>query len=436
MKTGKNKKRKSNKKRKPVRNVKKTYLLIALGIFSTCAFLLIASFLLVPNIASTLDKQHRIQTTSEQKTETQRANTPIENKTQIANKPAKDNATRVTAAPTKPDKASGNSPAKQKTTPIDTPTKPHTASNGTRRETEMPQTQHTSKPAQNPIETPLPHQKVNSPEKTSSDTKSKIEAPSDTKSPSKTTPKQSGTIAKVESASEKSIIKPAKAGVLVFVFDDAGHNLVQLQKFLNLPFKCSIAVLPGLPYSKEAADKIRAAGHDVMLHQPMQALNRNLDPGPNAITAAMTPDEVRPLLRENIAALEPLVGMNNHEGSLITGDETLTRAFLQTVKEKNILFLDSRTNANTVVPKIAAELNMPILERNIFLDNSKKTDDMKRQVEIGMEYARKHGQAILIGHIFTPELADLLREMYPSIIAQGFEIKRISELSVKKEVAP
>ena len=49
-------------------------------------------------------------------------------------------------------------------------------------------------------------------------------------------------------------------GTLIFVFDDAGHNLAQLEHFLHLPFPCTIAVLPGLRYSSESARRIRTAG--------------------------------------------------------------------------------------------------------------------------------------------------------------------------------
>ncbi|MDR1178172.1 MAG: divergent polysaccharide deacetylase family protein, partial [Spirochaetaceae bacterium] len=47
------------------------------------------------------------------------------------------------------------------------------------------------------------------------------------------------------------------------MIDDAGNNLRELDAFLNLPFPLTIAVLPGLPYSAEAARRIRAAGKEV-----------------------------------------------------------------------------------------------------------------------------------------------------------------------------
>ncbi|WP_276324844.1 divergent polysaccharide deacetylase family protein [Treponema putidum] len=145
---------------------------------------------------------------------------------------------------------------------------------------------------------------------------------------------------------------PSK-GKLIFVFDDAGHNLEQLQYFLDLPFPCTIAVLPKLPNSRETAKRIRAAGKEVILHQPMQAVNPNIDPGEGAVRPGMNSEEIKKVVSSNVEEIGPIAGMNNHEGSLITSDEEAMEAVLELCKEKNIYFLDSRTSSKSVVPQAA-----------------------------------------------------------------------------------
>ena len=71
-------------------------------------------------------------------------------------------------------------------------------------------------------------------------------------------------------------------GRIVIVVDDAGYNLEDLDPFLKFPGPLSIAVLPGLPHSREAARRIKAAGKELLLHQPMEALGGE-NPGPGAI---------------------------------------------------------------------------------------------------------------------------------------------------------
>ena len=172
---------------------------------------------------------------------------------------------------------------------------------------------------------------------------------------------------------------------LVFVFDDGGQNLYDLQKFLELPFPITIAVLPKLKYSAESAKRVRNSGHELILHQPMQAINRSVNPGPGAITPEMTEEEVRKMLLSNINEIGPIAGMNNHEGSAITADIAKMEVILKTASDCGIFFLDSRTNVKTVVPLVAKEMGYNYYERNIFLDNEKFMDDFRSFFKV---YAR------------------------------------------------
>ena len=229
--------------------------------------------------------------------------------------------------------------------------------------------------------------------------------------------------------------KPAPyAGNLIFVFDDAGHNLDQLEHFLRLPFPCTIAVLPGLRYSSESARRIRKAGKQVILHQPMQSVDLHINPGPGAVTPGLSAEQIKNIVRKNLEEIWPVAGMNNHEGSLMTADEAAMSAVLDVVAEKHIFFLDSRTTARSVVAKVAKEKNMAVWERAIFIDNDKSRAAMETQIKKGLSIARQKGSAIMIGHVFTIELAELLTEMYPALIEEGFSLSEIAQVAQKGTV--
>jgi len=232
--------------------------------------------------------------------------------------------------------------------------------------------------------------------------------------------------------------KPRKrapyAGNLTFVFDDAGHNLDQLEHFLRLPFPCTIAVLPGLRYSSESARRIRKAGKQVILHQPMQSVDLHINPGPGAVTPGLSAEQIKNIVRKNLEEIWPVAGMNNHEGSLMTADEAAMSAVLDVVAEKHIFFLDSRTTARSVVAKVAKEKNMAVWERAIFIDNDKSRAAMETQIKKGLSIARQKGSAIMIGHVFTIELAELLTEMYPALIEDGFSLSAIAQVAQKGTV--
>lgn len=224
---------------------------------------------------------------------------------------------------------------------------------------------------------------------------------------------------------------------LVFVFDDGGQNLAHLEKFMELPFPITVAVLPQIAHSKEAADRIRKSGNEVMLHQPMQAVNKNVNPGPGAITPNMDENQIISTLFQNINELGPIAGMNNHEGSAITADAEKMSTILKFASESGLFFLDSRTNVDTKVPYVASELGYSYYERNIFLDNekdpSKKRSDILNEINKGLALANKNGVVIMIGHIWSADvLPGILKEIYPELVQKGYTFSTVSKSKAKK----
>lgn len=214
-------------------------------------------------------------------------------------------------------------------------------------------------------------------------------------------------------------------GTLVFVIDDAGNNLRELEPFLRFPGPLTIAVLPGLPDSAEAARRIRAAGKEVFLHQPMEAVGGQ-DPGPGAIYMGMSAGEVREVLVRNLAEIGPVAGMNNHQGSRVTMDSEMMETVLALCHEHGIYFLDSRTIADTAAPAAAKRMGLKIGERDVFLDNIQEKASMIQYVGEGLQKARRTGSAVMIGHTWSNELAATLEELYPELIEQGYSLSTIS----------
>jgi polysaccharide deacetylase 2 family uncharacterized protein YibQ len=221
------------------------------------------------------------------------------------------------------------------------------------------------------------------------------------------------------------------SGTIVFVIDDAGNNLHELEPFLKIPEPICVAVLPGLPHSAEAARKIRAAGKEVLLHQPMEALGAQ-NPGPGAIYSGMSESEVRSILQKNISEIGPIAGMNNHQGSKISTDEEMMRIILSFCKEQKIFYLDSRTTADTTAPQTAKLLDFPIAQRDVFLDNELDRVSMMSYLTSGLRKAEKSGIVVMIGHSWSPELAPLLAQQLPLYMKQGYSIKKVSDTLIRE----
>ncbi|MDX9827203.1 MAG: divergent polysaccharide deacetylase family protein [Spirochaetia bacterium] len=231
-------------------------------------------------------------------------------------------------------------------------------------------------------------------------------------------------------ALRKDRASESSSPTLIIVVDDAGHNIEQLEPFLSLPFPITIAVLPGLGHSRESAGRIIEAGKELILHQPMQALG-GADPGPNAITLAMSPEEATRVLSKNIDALPGALGLNNHMGSAATRDPYLMRAVLDIAKKRGIYYLDSLTSSGTATAVLSREMEIPYWERDVFLDNSGDKQSILHALEEGKKTARDQGAAVMIGHVWSAELAQTLMDIYPQLVEEGYSLSTISHYMIK-----
>ncbi len=228
------------------------------------------------------------------------------------------------------------------------------------------------------------------------------------------------------------IVPVETRGALYFVIDDVGNNLFQLKPFLKLPMNITFAVLPGLKYTKEAIDLIRGAGKDYIIHQPMEAVGGQ-NPGPGALLTGMSQDQVRNIVNNNIKDFIGLKGMNNHMGSAGTADYELMGFLFTVLKENKLFFLDSKTTSKSVGKQLAIEFEIPFAERSIFLDNSKEKQAILEAVENGLDISEKKGHAIMIGHIWTEELASILLELYPALLENNYVLNNLTQLFTGNE---
>ena len=142
----------------------------------------------------------------------------------------------------------------------------------------------------------------------------------------------------------------------------------------------------------------------------------------------MNAAQVKEILVNNFNEIGPVKGFNNHEGSRATMDAEIMRPLLEVSRDSALIFLDSRTIADTVAPQVARQLGVTIAERDIFLDNEQDRASILAALDAGCKRAEQNGKAILIGHAWTPRLAAILAEMYPQLIQRGFAFATVSNV--------
>jgi uncharacterized protein len=220
---------------------------------------------------------------------------------------------------------------------------------------------------------------------------------------------------------------PGRRGTLYLVIDDAGYNLRELERFLAFPLPLTIAVLPHLPWSTAAALRTTRAGKEVILHLPMEA-ESGADPGPGAIMVGQDEAQIRRRLHEALSSVPGATGANNHMGSRATSDRKVMDIVISELSSRGLFFVDSRTTAQTVARPAALAAGIRFTERHVFLDNERDHESIRSALAEAMRVAADRGYAVMIGHVMVDELAEVLMEVYPSIVEQGFEFGFLSDL--------
>jgi polysaccharide deacetylase 2 family uncharacterized protein YibQ len=143
------------------------------------------------------------------------------------------------------------------------------------------------------------------------------------------------------------------------------------------------------------------------------------DPGPHAIRAATGEAEILSQLDWMLGRFDGYVGINNHMGSRLTRDPARMAVVLGDVKRRGLLFLDSRTTAQSVGADTARHLGVPVAERDVFLDAVEQPAQVRaRLAELELR-ARAQGHAIAIGHPKDVTL-DALEPWIAHMRASGF----------------
>ncbi len=218
--------------------------------------------------------------------------------------------------------------------------------------------------------------------------------------------------------------------VVALIIDDVGPDRRGTQRAIELPPSVTLSLLPYATDVAKIAARARAAGHEIMVHMPMEPIGDS-DPGPDSIDAGMTPDQVSEALDKALGAFEGYVGLNNHMGSKATQDPAVMRAVMEGLRSHGLFFLDSRTTGKTVGMEAASDAGVPAISRDIFIDDNPSAIEIERQLTATEAFARRHGAAVAIAHPRAGSL-DIIERWLAEVQQRGIYLVPISELVRRK----
>jgi len=227
---------------------------------------------------------------------------------------------------------------------------------------------------------------------------------------------------------------PANRPLIAIVIDDMGLDRKRSNRVVHLPSPLTLAWLPyanDLPHQTKVA---RAAGHELLVHIPMQPLGGDVDPGPNAMTVGLGDAELLRRLEQGLKSFDGYIGVNNHMGSRFTEDRAGMKLVLSELQRRGLMFLDSRTTGHSVAPGIADDLRLPNLGRDVFLDNDMTPAAVRASLSLLENVARRKGYAIAIGHPHDVTV-DALTAWLPTVAARGFTLVPVSAILKSRHTA-
>ncbi|WP_373072413.1 divergent polysaccharide deacetylase family protein [Sulfurimonas sp.] len=210
------------------------------------------------------------------------------------------------------------------------------------------------------------------------------------------------------------IVSPDQKPKLAIILDDVSvRSQVEAIKNLNLPLTMSF-----LPPSKHRPNSAKLAQNEsfYMVHLPMEAMSFTKEE-PFTLRVDDSQDKISNRIQKLKELFPKVRYINNHTGSKFTSNERAVNKLIYELKKNNINFIDSRTIADTKVPKVMKNYGMKYIGRDVFLDHHSDKNYVKSQIKRAIKIAKEHGTAIAIGHphkntlLAIKESKELLREV-------------------------
>ncbi len=189
-------------------------------------------------------------------------------------------------------------------------------------------------------------------------------------------------------------LSTSKPKLAIIIDDVSVKSHVKAIKSLGIPLTMSF-----LPPSRARPNSAKLASKEriYMVHLPMEAKNFNAE---EDLTLRVNDSDVKisRIIRKIKKDFPRVSYINNHTGSKFTSNELAMNRLIYALKRENINFIDSRTTAQTKVPKVMKNFGLTYVARDIFLDHSMDKATIKNQIKKAIKIAKIHGTAIAIGH--------------------------------------
>lgn len=223
-------------------------------------------------------------------------------------------------------------------------------------------------------------------------------------------------------AIEEHTVPPPQIAIII---DDIGYRWVAGQRAARLAGDVTLAVLPFSPYAQKLAVLAEQQGKELMLHAPMEPVSHRS--WQHGLNTQMDEQSIRNELTLMLNSLPMVKGVNNHMGSALTQRGDTMHWVMDELLRRNLYFIDSRTSPHSKALEQAQRQSLTSAKRDVFLDNVRTPEAIKKQFDTLLKLARLQGSAIAIGHPY-PETLFFLEATLRDLPVTGVQLLPVSQL--------
>lgn len=183
---------------------------------------------------------------------------------------------------------------------------------------------------------------------------------------------------------------------IAIVVTNMGLSVAATDHAINaLPGAITLAFAPFADGLKDAINRARSKGHEILLNAPMEPESYpRSDPGPNALLTSLSEAENQDRLAWILTRGEAYVGIANLTGGRFAQSPEHLQPVLKTLRQRGLLYLDRWVGPQSQVGAMAKELELPFAGVQFVIDQEPTKAGIDGRLAELERAARRDGRVV------------------------------------------
>ncbi|WP_374764131.1 divergent polysaccharide deacetylase family protein [Yunchengibacter salinarum] len=214
---------------------------------------------------------------------------------------------------------------------------------------------------------------------------------------------------------------------IAIIMTDMGMRARSTRRALDsLPTQVSLAFSPYGAELDKWGRRAREKGFETLLMVPMEPVNYpQNDPGPLSLLVKHMPSRNISLLHSAMGRMTGYVGIINHMGSRFTADSDSLRPVLGEIKNRGLIFVDSRASQYSRGAKMGQAMGLAVAINNRYIDNDLVAEEIALQLGQLENRARTLGAAVGVARPYPVSL-EAIRRWREDLYERGFVLAPVT----------